>query len=124
MKTKMKRIMTRRRLFTSLSLKVITLPVDGCMLNMLTNLDDDDVDMPGMPWDNDGWGPPRHDHGLHRAHVHHHRHHHHGNNPWHLFEPGHPRDGGFVPPYRTHRSAVQQRANDDGLNPLLRRGPG
>ncbi|KAF2096815.1 hypothetical protein NA57DRAFT_42813 [Rhizodiscina lignyota] len=84
--------------------------------------DDDDVGLEGIVWEREGWGGPiRHEHGLHRAHVHHHRHHHGGNNPWHLFETAHGRDGY---PYRTHRSGAQNRNSDDGMNPLLRRDPG
>lgn len=94
------------------------------LLTLLTDLDDDGDMIPGIGWENESWGPIRHDHGLHRTHGHHHRHHHGGTNPWHLFETGHPRDGGFIPPYRTHRTGTQQRANDDGTNPLLRREPG
>ena len=79
-----------------------------------------------MPWDAEwpGGAPPGHGHDLAAIHGHlrHHRHHHHPN-AWQLFD-GPTRDGFVMPPYRTHRTTGQQRNNDDGTNPLLRREPG
>lgn len=92
-------------------------------ITRLIVIDEDEGDAPGMAWDAEGWGPVRHEHGVRHGHAHHH-HRHGAANPWHLFDAGELGDAGFVPPYRTHRTAAQQRTNDDGSNPLLRRDPG
>ncbi|QDS73824.1 hypothetical protein FKW77_006292 [Venturia effusa] len=80
-------------------------------------MDDDEIEMRGLPW---GWGeePPRHTHHHHHLHPHGGRH----GNPWGgLFTHHVVADRPFPPSYRTHRQVGTSRVADEGINPLLQR---
>src|SRR5438034_3536182 len=88
-----------------------------CVANN-ADIPDEDPDLSNSPW---GWDEPD-------AHLTAHGHRHHGRfrgvpPPWNIFPGGLPSRHGIIPipAYRSHRSQVQPRGNDDGTNPLLRR---